>query len=523
MTLPSLINALLDPGAYKENPHSVELKQTHISYVFLTPRFAYKIKKPVDFGFLDFTTLDKRRFFCHEEVRLGRRLSTGVYLGVVPVAGEGGRVMMEGKGAPVEWAVKMKRIPEDSILEGAIKRGEADAETMRRVAAVIAAFHAKAESGGRINEFGGIEAIRKNTDENFTQTASYIGKTISVRQYEDIKGYTEGFLEANAALFNKRVEKGFIKDCHGDLHAEHVSIADGIEVIDCIEFNERFRFSDTVADAAFLSMDVEYHGRGDLSRAFEAEYFKAAKDPDGAKLLDFYKCYRAYVRGKVAGFKSAEEDVPDEERRAARLDAMLHFRLAGLYAGGGFRPAFIIIRGLSGTGKSTLAGAMKDALGGARLSSDAIRKELAGVKPSEHKGAAYGEGIYSPEFNEKTYAELIKRSAAQLLSGRNVVADATFAKAAHLKEAMEAAAQSGAKAYIIECRAGDETVRVRLLKRASVEPDAEGASDAGWEIYERQKTGFEDVDAERLIIDAQRPFQENVVSAIEFVCCKDLD
>lgn len=518
-----MIAALLDPGAYSEKPPSVELKQTHISYVLLTPEYAYKIKKPVDFGFLDFTTLEKRRFFCEEEVRLNRRLSTGVYLGVVAVTGEGGRITMEGNGVSVEWAVKMKRIADDTILEEAIKRGKADADTLRRIGRVITAFHAKAETNAHISEFGGIEAIRKNTGENFVQTASYIGKTISKKQYEAIKKYSGEFIETNAALLAKRVKDGFIKDCHGDLHAEHVSISDGIEIIDCIEFNERFRFSDTAADIAFLSMDIECHGRGDLSRAFEAEYFKSAGDADGIRLLNFYKCYRAYVRGKVAGFKSSEEDVPEEERMAARLDAMLHFRLAGLYATGGFCPALIIIRGLSGTGKSMLAGAIKETLGGVSLSSDAIRKELGGVKPSEHIGAAYGEGIYSPEFTEKTYAELIKRSAELLSSGRNVVADATFSKARHLKKMLAAAKEACAHAFIIECRAKDETIRERLAKRASA-GDERGESDADWEIYKRQKDKFEEVDVERLAVEAERQLSESVVSAIEFICgFKDLD
>ena len=309
----------------------------------------------MDFGFLDFTTLEKRRHFCEEEVRLNRRLAPGIYLRVVKVTEQDGTYRVGGRGRAVEYAVKMRRIPDESILENRLAAGTADAATIGKVARAVAAFHEKAERGGRIAGFGSPEAIGRNAAENFAQTADFIGKTIPRAHYDEIKEYTGSFLRKNAALLERRAANGFVRDCHGDLHTEHISVNKRVDVFDCIEFNERFRFSDVVADAAFLSMDLDYHNRHDLATAFDTAYFEATGDTEGRTLLDFYRCYRAYVRGKVEGFKSVEDEVGPEDRSLAEFRARYHFHLSRLYAGRGFRPTLVVVRGLSGTGKSTLA------------------------------------------------------------------------------------------------------------------------------------------------------------------------
>lgn len=491
MELAPLISALLDPASYPSPKGPVELVQTHISYILLTPDFAYKIKKPVDFGFLDFTTLKKRRRFCEEEVRLNRRLAPNIYLGVVKVTKEDGAFRMEGEGGAVEYAVKMKRIPEESILEHRLAEGAAGAEDIKKIAGVIASFHAHAESGPRISSFGSPATIARNTGENFAQTKDFIGKTISKRLYALIKKYTEGFLKEHKNLFIRRMEEGFIRDCHGDIHCEHISTDNGVNIFDCIEFNERFRFSDVVADAAFLSMDLDFHNRHGLALAFDEAYFNASGDGDGPKLLGFYKCYRAYVRGKVEGFKSTEPEVDEAEKRRAVICARRHFHLAGLYASGGYRPMLLVVRGLSGTGKSTVAGAVSRETGFPVLASDRVRKELAGIPPGERRPERFAEGIYSTEFTEKTYAELMKRASTLLAEGSPVILDATFPKARLIEAAQLVAIENGADFHVLECAAPDGAVKERMEKRHAGETQGAIVSDADWEIFLRQKEVYE--------------------------------
>ena len=536
MTLPSLIEGLLSPGAYPADAFDregheggegaaaraaegiatvgVELIQTHISYVFITPRFVFKVKKPVDFGFLDFTTIDKRRHFCTEEVRLNSRLSPGVYLGVVPVTVEdgtprmGGLPCMEGKGvAPeyvveyaVDYAVMMRRLPDSGMLDAMIRRGDVTPEVIGRVAETVSAFHGRAEGGPHISEFGSVEVIRKNTEENFSQVEGFVGRTITRARLLEISAYTRGFIEANTSLFEARAGSGggdgggFIRDCHGDIHTEHVCIEDErVEIFDCIEFNERFRYSDVVSDAAFLSMDLDFRGRGDLTRSFERRYFERTGDAEGSRLLDFYKCYRAFVRGKVEGFKLDEPEEPEQEKARALLRAMRYFYLSHQYATGGYLPVMVLISGLSGTGKSSVAAGLAGVTGLVSLNSDVIRREIFGPahlleEAKEGDPAEYGKGIYSEETTKKTYAELIGRGRVLLEGGRPVILDATFASDGFRDDARQAAKEAGAEFFIVECTAGEDIIKERLYKRAA---RGGSVSEATWEIYLEQKKRFE--------------------------------
>ncbi|MDP2689590.1 MAG: AAA family ATPase, partial [Deltaproteobacteria bacterium] len=323
--------------------------------------------------------------------------------------------------------------------------------------------------------------------------------------YERIKVYTDGFLRDNEPLFLERMEKGFVRDCHGDIHCEHISLDGEIDIFDCIEFNERFRFSDVVADMAFLSMDLDFHNRRDLALALERAYFEASGDEGGKRLLDFYKCYRAYVRGKVEGFKSAEPEVGEDEKRLSEVRARRHFHLSGLYATGGFRPMMAVVRGLSGTGKSTIAGELSKEAGFVHFSTDRIRKELAGIPPDERRPERFGEGIYSREFTDKTYRELLKRASALLAEGRSVILDATFSKTRFLEAASEAAREHNASFHVIECEAGDDAVRERMLKRSAQGAKAPTVSDADWEIYLRQKEEYERWDGPAVALDTTLP------------------
>ncbi len=457
-------------------------------------------------------------------MRLNRRLAPGVYIGVLGiikkddsyrVGGEGG----EGEAGAVEYAVKMKRLPEESVLEEMLKADIVTPEMIKKIALVIAAFHENALTGDRISRFGSPRIIKKNTDENFSQTAAFIGGAIPERLFNNIKNYTGDFIRANEWLFKKRMTGGFIRDCHGDLHCGHISITDDIEIFDCIEFNERFRFSDLTADIAFLSMDLDFHNRNDLSRVLDSEYFSVTGDTEGRDLMDFYRCYRAYVRGKVDSFKYMEEEVTAEERRRAFIDARHHFYLAGLYAEdhevgvGRFRPMMLVVRGLSGTGKTTVAKSLAKSLCMVHLSSDAVRKELAGIPPGERRPAGYKEGIYSDEFTDKTYRALIEKGVSCLSAGRSVVLDATFSRLKHIldvRSKVEGLGKKRAEFHVVECKAGDEEVRRRFLKRISEDAGAGAVSDGRWEIYEKQKKSFDAVPADfpRIEVDTAEPLEE---------------
>jgi aminoglycoside phosphotransferase family enzyme len=329
--LPLLIKALLDPRAYPAPPKNIELVQTQISYVFLADDLVYKIKKPVDFGFLDFTTLEKRLHFCRKEVELNRRLCTEAYLGVVRITGDKGQYTIEGKGKAKEYAVKMHRLPREVMMDVLLEEKKVTPEMIERVAGILVEFHRNAATGGEINEVGGINAVIKNTSENFEQTEQYAGKIVPQEVYQRIKDYTEGFIRENDALFHRRVAEGRIRDCHGDLHAAHICFGDKICIYDCIEFIDRLRYTDVVADVAFLAMDLDRYDRRDLSVIFVKAYVEKSGDTGLMKLLNFYKCYRAYVRFKVGCSQYDDPYIPADEKEKILANTRGYFKLAESY------------------------------------------------------------------------------------------------------------------------------------------------------------------------------------------------
>jgi aminoglycoside phosphotransferase family enzyme len=332
--LPELIQALLDPKAYPENPQRVELVQTQISYVFLAGEYVYKIKKPVDMGFLDYTTLEKRLFYCRKEVELNSRLSTDVYLGVIPITRENGHYVIGGKGEVNEYTVRMRRLPQDAMMDVLLKQNKVTPVMIGQVAELLVKFHKKAATSEEIKHLGGIDAVIQNTSENFEQTEKYFGIIIEPETYRQIKNYTEEFLKTNASLFHKRMAEGKVRDCHGDLHAAHICFYKGISIYDCIEFIDRLRYTDIAADIAFLAMDLDHYNRRDLSEHFIKEYVKKSGDKELLRLLNFYKCYRAYVRGKVGCFQYDDKYISAGEKENIARNARGYFELAETYIGG---------------------------------------------------------------------------------------------------------------------------------------------------------------------------------------------
>ncbi len=332
MDILSLQKALLDPGIYPDRPKEVGFFETHISLLFFTGNHVYKVKKPVDFGFLDFTSLEKRKYFCEQELRLNRRLSPEIYLGVVKVKQDGRRISLDGRGEVVEYAVKMKQIPEELLMNKLLEKGQVTPKMIEAVSEKLAHFYSIAETSDFIKSFARPERIKQDTDENFEQTEKYIGITISKDVYVEIQNRTNGFFRNQAKIFYQRITADRIRDCHGDLRLEHIFWGDEISIFDCIEFNERFRYTDTAADIAFLAMDLDYHGREDLSEHLIQTYVQKSEDQELMKVLNFYKCYRAYVRGKVESFRLDDPNIPEREKREALQRAQKYFNLAQFYS-----------------------------------------------------------------------------------------------------------------------------------------------------------------------------------------------
>lgn len=326
------VKALMTPAAYDEEADMIELIQTHISYVFVIRKFVYKVKKAVNLDFLDFTTLEKRRLYCEKEIEINRRLCDDMYLEVVPINKSNGIIKIKGEGETVEYAVKMKRMPQEKMMNKLLDRKQVGRELIDRIAKIIADFHSKAETNTQTSQFGSLKTITGNWNENFEQTQEFIGKTISAEDFTRLHDKIDAFIEQNNALFEKRISEGRVKDCHGDIHSGNIFVTNGIYIFDAIEFNERFRYSDVASDVAFLAMDLDHKKRADLSHFFIEKYVQYSGDEELLKLLPFYKCYRAYVRGKVTSFKLIDPNVNNKDKKAAVKEARTYYKLALAYA-----------------------------------------------------------------------------------------------------------------------------------------------------------------------------------------------
>ncbi len=307
-----------------------QLVQTHTSWVILLDTIVYKIKKPVNFGFLDYSTLDKRKHFCTKEVELNKRLCPSIYIGTVSISLVNDKWKIEDDSNPVEFAVKMRRLDEKDLLLYRVIHGTANEEDVIKVADTVANFHLTSE---KKPEFGKIEVMKFNTDENFNQVAPFIGNTIDREDFELIKLNTNKFYESNFHLFEKRIKDGKIVDGHGDIRLEHIAFIDkGICIFDCIEFNERFRCGDMVNDMCFLSTELDFYNRNELSYIYERKYASITMDEDFYVVLPFFKCYRAFVRGKVYSFLSQDKFADERYREEARTKAKKFFKLSREYS-----------------------------------------------------------------------------------------------------------------------------------------------------------------------------------------------
>lgn len=487
-TIQSRVKELLNPALYGKGVKRVRLIQTHTSWVFIAGGFAYKVKKPVNFGFLDYTTLSARRFFCSEELRLNRLISPEIYLDVLPITDERGRLKIGGEGQVIDYCVKMKALPQSAIMTERLKKGEVSFEQVDEMARIVARFHQDAERGKDISRYGTSEIIKLNWDENFAQTIEFVGKTITRQAFLEIKGIVERFIAKNREVFRQRRQNGFVRRCHGDLHSKNTFLLDKVYIFDCIEFNPRFSCSDVASEVAFMAMDLDYHQQQGLANFFVERYFVYTGDEGCLGLLNFYKCYRAYVRGKVTGFQLNDPGISQEAKQEAKRGAQRYFSLALSYARLlEAKPYLLVVFGLPGVGKSYLARRFAERNLVMHLLSDSIRKQICGVSLSARCSDEFGKGIYAPEVTERTYDEMFRRANAFLCAGQSVVLDATFLSEESRNRCQELAEKIKVKPLFVLVECPEKTVVQRLKRRAN----AQSFSDADIEIYRRMKEKFQ--------------------------------
>ncbi len=519
-----LLAFLLDPHSYPHRPRYVRLKQTHSSYVLLATPYAYKIKKPVNFGFLDFSTLEKRHFFSEREVVLNRRLCPTVHLGVVPISLREGRLAFGPFDEIVEYAVKMRKLEDRYFMLRLLKNGQVGPQELDRLVMTLKTFYEGQNPTDEVAAWGRIEKLKISTDENFRQTEDFIGFTISRPAFETIRFYTDNFYLRNADLFETRIREQRIRDCHGDLHLEHIHISPAtLSIYDCIEFNDRFRYIDVANDVAFLAMDLDLHGRPDLSRQFTEKIVDALDDRGMLRLMDFYKCYRAYVRGKVEIFHQSVPGSPEPERSESRARAGHYFRLALQYVVCGSEPMVVIAMGRGASGKSTLARSLGRELGWEVFSSDHIRKKLAGMPLYKRCRPAIRRRLYSKAMTTKTYRRLLQHAVDRLKERRSLIIDATFSRRQHRDEIGQKLGTLGIAYCFIETQASDETLKKRLIER---EGKTNEVSDARLEDFETLTRSYEapvEVGQRHLVtVDTGRSSEPTVVETLKALAQRTL-
>jgi len=483
-----LIADLGRADAYPYPVDTITLEETHASLAFLAGDFVYKVKKPVDYGFLDFSTLERRKFFCEEELRLNRRLTRDVYLEMVPVVEVGGRLSFHGDGPTREYAVKMRRLDDNQILGHLVGTNQVDDSVWPRLSQRLTRFYADAATGEGIDEWGTVAADWHNIEENIDQSQPYVGTIVAPTQLRMIDQVSRAFLDNERALLEARLAAGKVREGHGDLHLAHICVegpqVDDLQIIDCIEFNPRLRCLDIAVDIAFLSMDLDYHGHPAFARRIVDLLTRDLRDPDLPRLVQFFSIYRAHVRAKVACFRTDEIAPELPEYFAVRNEAERYFDLATSYIVESRRPTLFLVGGLSGTGKSVISRRLARSIGAGLVSSDSIRLALAGKTPSTRQTVDFGTGVYTEDFTNRTYEEMFAEAEEQLVTGRSVVLDATFLNPRWRERAREMAEQLGVDLLLIECQCPPEVARERLTARAR---ELFEASEADWGIYQEQR------------------------------------
>ncbi|CEA06855.1 Uma3 [Pseudomonas saudimassiliensis] len=488
----TLLTALQNPALYDHPVTGFTLMETHISWVILTGDFVYKIKKPVNFGFLDFSTLEKRAHFCAEELRLNRRLAPDLYLDVIAIRGSEDAPRLDGDGPAIEYMVKTRQFRQQDLLGNMQRAGQLAPEHIDSLAATLATFHGQIERAPIESAWGQPDQVHAPVAQNFEQIRPLLNEPADLAQLEQLEQWAHTTFQRLIPQLAQRKAEGLVRECHGDIYLDNVTLVAGqVTLFDCIEFNDAFRWIDVMSDVAFMAMDLEDRGLRDLSQRFVNGWLEHTGDYAGLAVLNYYKAYRAMVRAKIALFNLGP-DTSDQQR----ADIMARYRgyaaLAESYTHIPHRFG-LLTHGVSGSGKSTLAQQLVSRLGVVRLRSDVERKRLFGRDTSADQRSE----LYSAELSQRTYTHLAALATQILAAGYPVVVDATHLHQAQRQQVRQAIEDQGAPCLILHCRASLDTIEIWLNERQRKGSDP---SDADIHVVRHQLEHLEALDDEEQLI-----------------------
>jgi aminoglycoside phosphotransferase family enzyme/predicted kinase len=477
--------------------------ETHISYVLLGGEYAYKVKKAVNLEFLDFTTLEQRRFYCHEELRLNRRLAPSIYLDVVAITGSSGNniaPILGGKGDPLEYAVKMRQFDQDGLLSSVLIRDELTSERVDEIAAEVAAFHGRTARAGADVPYGRPEQVVRPPRQNFSQMLEVVRDPDDRAILEQLRAWTDAEADRCRPELESRNRGGFIRECHGDLHLGNIALIAGrVTLFDCIEFNPSMRWIDVMSDVAFLVMDLRDRKRPDLAARFLNAYLELTGDYSALSVLRFYATYRALVRAKIAMLRLAQttgDDRGNSERRRLLAEYRGYLALASAAASRP-HPVLLITHGVTGSGKTTRAQAVVDSMGAIRIRSDVERKRLEGLQPLARTASATGEGLYTSDHDRQTYARLAQLARVVVSAGYTAIVDAAFLERWQRDLLRDVAADLHVPFAIADCSAPEPVLRERVMKRFERGRDA---SEATIDVLEHQLAHADPLSSEEIAL-----------------------
>ena len=494
---PALIRSLTDPAPWPHPVDDISLIETHISWIVLTGEYAYKIKRPLDLGFLDFTTLERRRAACLEELRLNRRTAPSVYLGVVALCGseDAPRIvdLEDNPGDVIEYAVRMREFPQERQLDRYLAAGELDGNDMEKLAGHVAGFHQSIPPAGDDRPHNDLARLTGFCRDNFDTLATLIDDSADVATLERLRGWTVRQLEALAPRIEQRRADGFVRECHGDMHLSNiVRLDEGFAAFDGIEFDPELRWMDVASEMGYLVMDLAARQRVDLAWRLLNRYLELTGDYQCAALLRLYIVYASMVRAKIAAIR-AEQHTPGSP---VFMEQARHYRMHLALAERAIRPrrpVLLITHGLSGSGKSWLTSRLATALPAIRARSDIERKRLAGLAATDSSDSPVSGGLYDAETTERTYARL-RDCARDVLSGDfDCIVDAAFLKRDQRRLLADLARDTGAEMLILECKASESVLRDRIMQRAW---DGADPSEADWSVLRHQVGALEELDAD---------------------------
>jgi aminoglycoside phosphotransferase family enzyme/gluconate kinase len=477
---PELIDSLLESELYPHPVDNIQLIETHISWVILTGPYAYKIKKPVDFGFLDFSTLEKRKLFCNEEIRLNRRLAADIYLEVIHITGTAAQPVFNGEDEVIEYAVKMKQFPQEAQLDHMLAAGKLQPTHIDAIADMLADFHQQIDVADSKSTFGEPEHVHQPVKENFRQIRAHIKDKKYLEKLDELEHWSQSSFALLEPVLIKRKRDSFIRECHGDMHLRNIAWVNNAPVaFDCLEFNPELRWIDVISEIAFLVMDLQDRQQPQLAQRFLNAYLERSGDYAGLRVLPFYLAYRALVRAKVDAIRSQQTGISEQEQREAEAGFDAYLQIAQTYTQAP-APQLYITRGVSASGKSTLTGQLLEQLGAIRIRSDVERKRLFNIQADENSQAAIEQGIYSAQATEKTYNRLTKLAAIVLDAGYRVIIDAACLKLEQRKLFHNLAKTKQLPCIILDFTASTDTLYQRIRERT------DDVSDADIKVLEHQ-------------------------------------